>query len=219
MTKQDTRGSQDRGHWQIRKRLACAIMRRSDGLLDSMYGARKSELFRNLPAEIVEIGPGGGINFRYYPRGTKVHAIEPNPFFHPLLQEKAKKYQLELSIHDLGVEQMPVAEDSVSTVVGTLVLCSVADLETAIKRIWDCLKTGGDFRFVEHVVSPNSKTKRFCQGLLSPIWTFACDGCHLNRDTAEHIRGRFDSANIESFTLGNRLLPFSPHIIGIATKT
>ena len=44
----------------------------------------KSKLFANLTmkdVKILEIGIGQGANLSYYPNGTKLYSVEPNPYF------------------------------------------------------------------------------------------------------------------------------------------
>lgn len=43
------------------------------------YGKRKRQLFRNIKGNILEIGPGTGVNLEYYPNDIKWEGIEPNP--------------------------------------------------------------------------------------------------------------------------------------------
>ena len=62
------------------------------------YNRRKSNLFKDLPKTVVEIGPGTGANLKYYKDGTKVIAIEPNEYMHKSLKKNALKYALEIEI-------------------------------------------------------------------------------------------------------------------------
>ena len=59
---------------------------------------RKRSIYRKLPGTVVEIGPGAGANFRYYKRGTRVIAVEPNVSMHPRLRKKARRRGLDLVI-------------------------------------------------------------------------------------------------------------------------
>ncbi|MPZ65985.1 MAG: hypothetical protein GEU83_10855 [Pseudonocardiaceae bacterium] len=46
--------------------------------------------------------------------------------------------------------------------------------------------TGGELRFYEHVRSDKALLAR-TEDLVSPLWSRALAGCHLNRDTAATI--------------------------------
>ena len=65
---------------------------------------------------------------------------------------------------------------------GTLVLCSVPDLEAAVDEAWRVLRPGGELRIFEHVRS-ESEWKARIQGWLNPAWGYVADGCRLDRDT------------------------------------
>ena len=66
----------------VRGRLNSAVLRTSNAYGHLLLGRRKRRLFANLPATVVEIGPGTGANLRYYRTGTRLIAIEPNRHMH-----------------------------------------------------------------------------------------------------------------------------------------
>ena len=65
----------------IRGRLNSWFLAAADEPMHREYGRRKLGIFGDLPPVIVELGPGSGANFRYYPLGTHVIAVEPKFFF------------------------------------------------------------------------------------------------------------------------------------------
>ncbi|KAI8510887.1 hypothetical protein Bbelb_118030 [Branchiostoma belcheri] len=84
--------------------------------------------------QVLEIGVGGGNNFRYYPPGTYVIAVDPNPHFDQYLKENSDKYP-DVKFIVAGAEDMSaVAVGSVDAVVCTLVLCSVQDMDASIRE-------------------------------------------------------------------------------------
>ncbi|XP_019646890.1 PREDICTED: uncharacterized protein LOC109487350 [Branchiostoma belcheri] len=93
--------------------------------------------------QVLEIGVGGGSNFRYYPPGTSVIAVDPNPHFDQYLKENSDKYP-DVKVTKFivaGAEDMSaVAEGSVDAVVCTLVLCSVQDMDASIREVNRVLK-------------------------------------------------------------------------------
>ena len=123
----------------------------ADGLMHRIYGTRKRSIYRKLPGTVVEIGPGAGANFRYYKRGTRVIAVEPNVSMHPRLRKKARRRGLDLVIKSVRGEQIDLPDRSVSAVVGTLVLCTVDDPGKVVSEIYRILKPSGRYLFLEHV--------------------------------------------------------------------
>jgi hypothetical protein len=100
----------------------------------------------------------------------------------------------------------------------TLVLCSVADVDRAVRAVHTCLKPGGVFLFIEHVASPHKATA-WVQHALTPGWRQVGDNCHLNRATEAAVR-RLPWASVDTTMLPSRnavslLLPI---VVGRATK-
>jgi ubiquinone/menaquinone biosynthesis C-methylase UbiE len=98
-----------------------------------------SELSKTLsrPPKIVEIGPGSGTNFQFYPAGSEVLCIDPNPSFEQYLEQSAKKYPHIrcIWVNGFAEDLRGIAENSIDAVVGTLVLCSVRDVDSCLKEI------------------------------------------------------------------------------------
>lgn len=62
------------------------------------------------------------------------------------------------------------------------VLCSVADVQAAIKELYRVLKPGGKLLFLEHVVAGKEwPLLRLSQTALNPLQILLADGCHLDR--------------------------------------
>ena len=203
------------------QKLIALIFNNSERWLHQTYGSRKKTLFSTIKNEVVEIGPGTGINFRYYPPNTKVHAFEPNGNFGQKLKASAKDNRIDLEWYREPAEQLPFGDSSVRAIVSTLVLCSVVDVTTILSEVRRCLQPGGRFYFLEHVLAADGhRSKRAMQHLLTPAWKIIFDGCHLNRDLAKDFQhAGFAESHIESFQipkykLGQSLYPFSSHICG-----
>src|SRR5215212_2141729 len=64
----------------------------------------KRRLFATLAGMVVEIGPGTGDNFAYYPAGIRWLGVEPNVFMHPKLREAAEKHGFAPDIRTMTAE-------------------------------------------------------------------------------------------------------------------
>lgn len=182
---------------------------------------RKRALFQEAlrrvrPERVLEIGPGPGTNLAYLPPGVAYLALEPNPFFHPHLREEARKRGLVLTLLPGRAEAIPLPEGSVDLVVGTLVLCSVADPEKALEEVHRVLRPGGAYLFLEHVAAPGRTPLRFLQEAATPFFSLLGDGCHPNRETLALIQARFPKVEAEAFPLP--LPVVAPHVAGLAFK-
>ena len=75
-----------------KNRLHSWLLDRAESYMHRKYGSRKKAIFSRLPTSVVEIGSGPGANLRYYPPGTALTAIEPNPAMHAPLRANAARY-------------------------------------------------------------------------------------------------------------------------------
>ncbi|KAM6547373.1 hypothetical protein CsatB_019049 [Cannabis sativa] len=115
-------------------------------------------------------------------------------------------------------EALPLADASADAVVGTLVLCSVGDVNLTLKEVKRVLKPGGLYLFVEHVAAKEGSSLRFIQSILNPLQQTVADGCHLTRETGKHIsEAGFSNLKLSLTFLSNASL-INPHIYGIAYK-
>jgi SAM-dependent methyltransferase len=201
-----------------RSSLSARFMAGVDAYMDKVYGSRKRMLFAGLPDEVVEIGAGAGANMRYYPPGTRLIAIEPNPRMHPYLRRRAKRRRMNLTIRTLRGEAIDLPDGSAAAVVTTLVLCSVADPRQVISEIQRILRPGGRFIFLEHVAAPQNSLLGRWQRWLHHPWHYLSDGCHLHRPSHLLVaEAGFRHVEMDCFML-NPALPFRPHIFGSALR-
>ncbi|MEZ6093031.1 MAG: class I SAM-dependent methyltransferase [Pirellulaceae bacterium] len=92
-------------------------------------------LLWSVAGKVLEIGPGTGANFPYYPPGTEILAVEPNRHMHAHLLQRAKEFNLKVRLIQAWAEDLPLIDESVNHVVGTLVLCSVKNPGKVVDEI------------------------------------------------------------------------------------
>jgi ubiquinone/menaquinone biosynthesis C-methylase UbiE len=211
-------GQIDAGRRGLRQRLFAWWYRNSDWTeFSALVDGYKRELFSGLHGDVVEIGPGTGDNFPYFPEGIRWIGIEPNVYMHPMLREAMTKSARLGEIHSGTAERMSLSDASVDVVVSTLVLCSVTSLDRSLHEILRVLRPGGRFAFLEHVAAPKGTTLRRTQKLIKPVWRFVADGCNPDRDIEAAIRrAGFSSVEITTFNIPEWIA--SPHIAGVAVK-
>ncbi|XP_077213226.1 uncharacterized protein LOC143848225 [Tasmannia lanceolata] len=186
----------------------------------------KEELFSHLTAEnkkVLELGVGVGPNFKYYANaaGVSVFGIDPNKRMEKYAREAAVTAGLSSThfsfIRAVG-EALPVGDASMDAVIGTLVLCSVKDVDMTLKEVKRVLKPGGLYIFIEHVAANDGTPLKFLQSVLDPLQQIVSDGCHLTRETGKQIsEAGFSDVNINKAFLST-LSVISPHVYGIACK-
>jgi ubiquinone/menaquinone biosynthesis C-methylase UbiE len=189
-----------------------------DGFMHERYGKLKASLFGAVPATVVEIGPGAGANFRYYPVGTRVIAVEPNRWAHERLRRRASDRGIELELLPTGAEWLPLPSNSADLVVATLVLCSVADPAAVLREARRVLGPGGRFVCIEHVAAPAGTLASGLQRLLARPWRWLFEGCELTRDTASLIRGAgFSTVEVRELRLPALAAPVGYQIAATCT--
>ena len=166
--------------------------------------------------EVLEIGGGTGANLRFYPPDVRLTVAEPNPHMAKRLRRRAGEQGRDVTVVSDQGERLPFPDASFDTVVTTLVLCMVSDLDRVVAEARRVIRPGGAFLFYEHVVA-GSRHTRALQGFLNPAWRFLTTGCNLDRDIAGAIRGAgFTSVEVEEFHFSVGLVVKLPNIVGAA---
>lgn len=166
--------------------------------------------------DVLEIGGGTGANLPFYPPDVRLTVVEPDPHMVKRLKRRAARLGRSVTIvSDVG-ENLPFPDASFDSVVTTLVLCMVDDVEKVVREARRILRPGGAFFFYEHVVSQKPRGKQW-QDKLNPVWKFLTTGCNLNRDIQGAIRAAgFSNVEISSFDLSVGVPVTIPNIVGVA---
>jgi ubiquinone/menaquinone biosynthesis C-methylase UbiE len=199
------------------KRVQAWVLAHCAAHYERMVAERKRGLLSGLSGDILEIGPGAGPNLGYYAKDARWVGVEPNPYMVPYLRKAAEQAGLKIEIRSGLAEKLPADDQSVDTVVSTLVLCSVSDPARALREILRVLKPGGRFFFVEHVAAPQGTRLRTVQRFIRPLWKRIADGCHPDRETGPAIeQAGFAESRYDHFRLP--LGPVGTQIAGFAVK-
>lgn len=177
----------------------------------------KRKLFKGIHGKILELGPGTGSNFRFFPKTIDWYGLEPNQFMEPYLTNEAKKYMIQ-SVHLINgkAERIPFPDKTFDAIVSTHVLCSVDDPKKVLREIYRVLKNRGTVYVLEHVQSSHI-LQRFIQRIISPLWVVLADGCHPNRNIERDIKNIFlNHKLIDSVQFNIPII--SPHIVGKVIK-
>ena len=152
--------------------------------LERRFLARlRAQTLSQLPenASILEIGAGTGLNFPYYPHGTRGVASELSSAMIDLAREKDRPQSVHLVQN--SAEMLPFADASFDAAFATLVFCSVASPEKAFAEVRRVVKPGGTIALLEHV-RPGGLLLGWLFDALS-ILTVALFDDHFNRRTAD----------------------------------
>ena len=167
--------------------------------------------------DVLEIGGGSGANLRYFPTDARLTFLEPNPHMVRKLWRRAEKLGRDIVVVQDTGEEMPFDDRSFDTVLTTLVLCTVSDLDAVVTEARRVLRPGGRFIFYEHVAA-TGWAGRALQGGLNSAWRWATTGCHLNRDIESAVRSAgFSDVTVDHFTIRFGTPIALPNVVGVAT--
>jgi ubiquinone/menaquinone biosynthesis C-methylase UbiE len=160
------------------------ILRRGE---EQTIGRLRSELLANARGRTLEIGAGTGANIPYYPDGIDdLILAEPFEPMRRRLERKLRESGRSASTLDASAEALPLDEESVDTVVSTLVLCTVDFPDRALAEVARVLRPDGQLLFIEHVRSYSPRAVHWQNRLATP-WRHFAAGCRCNRDTIASI--------------------------------
>jgi ubiquinone/menaquinone biosynthesis C-methylase UbiE len=162
------------------------LMRTSE---DACLRQWRAELLHDVAGRVLEVGTGTGLNLPHYPQHlTRLVLTEPDPHMRRKLTEKTRAMGLAgAEVRDGTLDELPLPDAAFDVVVGTLVLCSVPQLDRALGEIRRVLKPGGRFVFLEHVAAEDRPNRLKWQRRVEPIWKRISGNCHLTRRTADAI--------------------------------
>ncbi|MFG1643366.1 class I SAM-dependent methyltransferase [Amycolatopsis sp. NPDC049252] len=178
---------------------------------------RRAELLRRAHGRVVEIGAGTGLNVRHYPETAEVVLTEPVPAMYRRL-EKRVRGRAGMRPVEAAADALPMADASVDTVVSTLVLCTVPDVDRVLAELVRVLRPGGRLLFCEHVRAEDPKLARRQTRLAGP-WAAFAQGCRCDRDTVALVKQRFDIEEMSTARWRGMPSVVHPLIIGTATPT
>jgi len=136
---------------------------------------------------VLEVGAGSGLNFALYqPAADEIMALEPNPGLIAIARQKAKSAQRSIHFLEASAEDIPLANDSIDTVVTTWTLCTIPQADKALREMCRVLNPMGRLLFVEHGLAPEPKVQKW-QNRLTPLWQRISGGCRLNRPILDFV--------------------------------
>jgi len=146
---------------------------------------KRSRLMGLAAGQVLEIGFGTGANLKYYPtdRVTSLTVIDPD-----LAKAVPDDHSLRIRTEKGYAENLPFPDQAFDTVVETLVLCSVSDLNASLSEIHRVLKPGGLFIFMDHVLPENKVWAAVFRGM-NLLWPHLVHGCNLTRSPHLLIEG------------------------------
>jgi len=152
---------------------------------DRRLGPHKRRLFSKTRGATLMVAAGTGNDFKFFPPGQHIVAIDISPKMLERAAQKAAAYQGTLELRVMDVCELPFAEASFDTVVTVCTFCSVPRPVAGLRELYRVLKPGGQLLMFEHVRSKIGPFGIFLD-LMTPLSRRL--GPDLNRDTVGNVQ-------------------------------
>ena len=160
---------------------------------------------------VLEIGMGSGINLPLYqPAHVQwVWGLEPSDGMHALAKARLAAAPFEVRWLTAVAEHIPLADQSVDTILLTFALCTIPDWKAALQDMHRVLVPDGQLLFCEHGLAPDPAVQHW-QHRLNPLWKKCAGGCNINRPMAVLLR----EGGFIPHELHEAYMPQTPRIAG-----
>jgi ubiquinone/menaquinone biosynthesis C-methylase UbiE len=182
-------------------------------------GHARAELLTGATGRTLEIGAGTGANLPHLSSDvSRLTLVEPSAPMRARLEAHVRglrdRLPEDVSVVAGSAADLPVEDASIDTLVSTLVLCSVPDLDAAARELRRVVTPDGSLLVMEHVAG-HGRT-RTVQGIIDPAWRVVARGCRLVRDTRAALeRADFDTTDVLDWSLPGGGVT-GPALLGIA---
>jgi SAM-dependent methyltransferase len=174
-------------------------------LVNASCGMKFTEPLRErvcagLHGRVVEIGFGSGLNVPFYPATVdSVCAVEPADLGWTLAGKRLAASAVPVERSGLDGQSLPFPDNTFDSALSTWTMCTIPDVDAALREVRRVLKPGGTLHFVEHGLAPDEKVRRW-QHRLEPIQKAVAGGCHLTREIPALVRAAgFDIRELDTF--------------------
>tara|TARA_B100001142_G_scaffold51891_2_gene49503 strand:- start:2213 stop:2917 length:705 start_codon:yes stop_codon:yes gene_type:complete len=198
---------------KIRQKLFSIIYPIIDNISANQNESLRHYICNNASGNILEIGAGNGSNLIFYNKYDNLVLIDNN--FDLIKQiDKSPSYNLILA----DMKYLPFKKKSFDSIVSSLVLCSVGNVNTTFNEIDMVLKSKGKYFFWEHTVFSN-KLIIVLKSFFIYIWQFFTNGCDYNIDNISNLES-IKWGHIKIHKKYSRLINFLGiyYIYGVITK-
>jgi ubiquinone/menaquinone biosynthesis C-methylase UbiE len=152
---------------------------------DHRLGPHKRRLFSKIRGATLMVAAGTGNDFKFFPPGQRIVAIDISPQMLERAAQKAAAYQGTIDLHVMDVCELPFPDASFDTVVTVCTFCSVPRPVVGLRELHRVLKPGGQLLMFEHVRSKIGPFGIFLD-LMTPLSRRL--GPDLNRDTVGNVQ-------------------------------
>jgi len=179
-------------------------------LRSDRYDKYRKATLATARGRVLEIGFGTGLNLPHYPSGVvSLTALDPKDMLPEKVRERIAAARFPVEIAHASAERLPFPDAHFDSVVSTWTLCTIPDVNAALREIARVLTPDGGLLFLEHGLSRDPRWVPW-QHRLDPLQQLVACGCHLDRPIDRLI----EQAGLRLTSLERFVMEDSPRIIG-----
>lgn len=145
----------------------------------------KKRLFSKMDGYILFLAVGTGLDIPCFPPGKQIVGIDISPKMLEKAQRRADAYPGNLTLKQMDVHEMDLADASFDQVYSSCTFCSVPDPVEGLIALRRVLKPGGKLRMFEHTGS-RCFPFNLMMNAMNPVCRML--GPEINRDTVANVR-------------------------------
>jgi len=169
--------------------------------------------------DVLEIGFGSGLNLACYPAAVEQFTVlDPANILKKRVAKRIAAAPMPIEKVHIDAKELPFDAGRFDCVVSTWTLCTIPEVESALREVRRVLKSGGTFLFLEHGRSDDERVASR-QDRWNWLNRIIGVGCNLNRPIDRLVT----DAGLELRALERFQMPKSPrisaeHYLGTAVR-
>jgi ubiquinone/menaquinone biosynthesis C-methylase UbiE len=152
---------------------------------DRRYGPYKTELFKKIRGNTLMVAAGTGNDFKFFPPGLTITALDISPKMLEKAAVKAAKYEGSITLREADVTHLEFSDATFDTIVTVCTFCSVPKPIAGLRELHRVLKPGGQILMFEHVRSAIGAFGLVLD-MMTPLTRKL--GPEMNRDTVGNVQ-------------------------------